>query len=77
MKIKETLLSILGDLHPELDFENEDALVTDGVLDSFDIVSLVAQINSEFDITVGIDELEPENFDSVDAMEKLVESLLD
>lgn len=77
MRIKETLLSILGDLHPELDFENEDALVTDGVLDSFDIVSLVAQINSEFDITVGIDELEPENFDSVDAMEKLVESLLD
>ena len=77
MKIKETLLSILGDLHPELDFENEDALVTDGVLDSFDIVSLVAEINSEFDITVGIDELEPENFDSVDAMEKLVESLLD
>ena len=77
MRIKETLLSILGDLHPEIDFENEDALVTDGVLDSFDIVSLVAQINSEFDITVGIDELEPENFDSVDAMEKLVESLLD
>ena len=77
MKIKETLLSSLGDLHPEIDFENEDALVTDGVLDSFDIVSLVAEINSEFDITVGIDELEPENFDSVDAMEKLVESLLD
>ena len=77
MKIKETLLSILGDLHPEIDFENEDALVTDGVLDSFDIVSLVVEINSEFDITVGIDELEPENFDSVDAMVKLVESLLD
>ena len=77
MQIKETLLRILRDLHPEIDFENEDALVTDGVLDSFDIVSLVAEINSEFDITVGIDELEPENFDSVDAMEKLVESLLD
>lgn len=77
MKIKETLLSILSDLHPEIDFESEEALVTDGILDSFDIVSLVAEINSEFDITVGIDELEPENFDSVDAMEKLVESLLD
>lgn len=77
MKIKETLLSILNDLHPEIDFESETALVTDGVLDSFDIVSLVAEINSEFDITVGIDELEPENFDTVDAMQKLVESLLD
>lgn len=77
MKIKETLLSILNDLHPEIDFESETALVTDGVLDSFDIVSLVAEINSEFDITVGIDELEPENFDTVDAMQKLIESLLD
>lgn len=77
MKIKETLLSILKDLHPEIDFESETALVTDGVLDSFDIVSLVAEINSEFDITVGIDELEPENFDTVDAMQKLIESLLD
>lgn len=77
MKIKETLLSILNDLHPEIDFESETALVTDGVLDSFDIVSLVAEINSEFDITVGIDELEPENFDTVYAMQKLIESLLD
>ena len=77
MKFKETLLSILMDLHPEIDFESETALVTDGVLDSFDIVSLVAEINSEFDITVGIDELEPENFDTVDAMQKLIESLLD
>lgn len=77
MDIKGTLLKILGDLHPEIDFENETALVTDGVLDSFDIVSLVAEINSEFDITVGIDELEPENFDTVAAMESLVSSLLD
>ena len=75
--MKETLIEILKDLHPEVDFEAEIALVSDGILDSFDIVSLVAEINSEFDVTVGVDELEPENFDSVDAMCKLIKELQD
>ena len=75
--MKETLIEILKDLHPEVDFEAETALVSDGILDSFDIVSLVAEINSEFDVKVGVDELEPENFDSVDAMCKLIKELQD
>ena len=60
-----------------MDFETETALVTDGILDSFDIVSLVAQLNDEFDITIGVDDLEPENFDTVDAMLALIESMRD
>ena len=75
--MKEQLLEILEDLRPEVDFENETALVTDGILDSFDIVSLVAQLNDEFDITIGVDDLEPENFDTVDAMLALIESMRD
>lgn len=75
--MKEQLMEILKDLRPEVDFESEIALITDGILDSFDIVSLVAQINSEFDITIGVEELEPENFDSVDAMLALITELAD
>lgn len=75
--MKEQLMEILKDLRPEVDFESETALITDGILDSFDIVSLVAQINSEFDITIGVEELEPENFDSVDAMLALITELAD
>ena len=75
--MKEQLLEILEDLRPEVDFETETALVTDGILDSFDIVSLVAQLNDEFDITIGVDDLEPENFDTVDAMLALIESMRD
>ena len=75
--MKEQLMKILNELRPDVDFENETALVTDGILDSFDIVSLVGEINSEFDVTVGVDELEPENFDTVDAMLDLIASLLD
>ena len=75
--MKEQLIKILNELRPDVDFENETALVTDGILDSFDIVSLVGEINAEFDVTVGVDELEPENFDTVDAMLDLIASLLD
>ncbi len=75
--MKEQLLEILDDLRPDIDFESETELVTNGVLDSFDIVSLVAQLNDEFDITIGIDDLEPENFDNIDAMIALIESMRD
>jgi acyl carrier protein len=75
--MKEQLMKILNELRPDVDFENETALVTDGILDSFDIVSLVGEINAEFDITVGVDELEPENFDTVSAMLELIAELAD
>ena len=75
--MKEKVLKILTDLRPDVDFNNESALVSDGILDSFDIVSLVAELNSEFDITIGVDDLEEENFDTVDAMVELVNDLLD
>ncbi len=75
--MKEQLLEILDDLRPDIDFESETELVTNGVLDSFDIVSLVAQLNDEFDITIGVDDLEPENFDNIDAMIALIESMRD
>lgn len=75
--MKDQLMEILNELRPDVDFENETALVTDGILDSFDIVSLVGELNTEFDITIGVDELEPENFDSADAMLELINKLAD
>lgn len=75
--MKEQLMEILKELRPDVDFEKEKALVTDGILDSFDIVSLVGELNSEFSITIGVDDLVPENFDTVEAMETLIASLAD
>ena len=43
----EQLLEILSELRPDVDFENEDSLVTGGILDSFDIISLVGMLNDE------------------------------
>ena len=75
--MKEKVLAILKEIRPDIDFENEKALITDGLLVSYDIVSIVGELNDEFDIAIGVDELEPENFDSVDAMVDLIKELED
>ena len=73
----ETLLNILSDLHPEVDFENETGLIDNKILDSFDIVTIVAEIDSEFDVQIPAVELTPENFNSAQALYALVEKLMD
>ena len=71
----ETLMEILEELRPDVDFANEKSLVSGGVLDSFDILSLVGQLNDEFDITIRPAHLVPENFNSAEAMLSLIEKL--
>lgn len=73
--MKEQLMEILEELRPDVDFESETALITDGVLDSFDIVSLVGELNDNFDVDIHVEDLLPENFNNVDAMIALVEKL--
>ena len=73
----EQLLEILSELHPEVDFETEDQLIDNKILDSFDIVTIIAEINSEFDVAIPAEEIVPENFNSSKALWELVEKLLD
>ena len=73
----ETLMAILEELRPDVDFANEKSLVTGGVFDSFDIISLVSQPNDEFDITIKPANLLPENFNSAEAILSLIEKLQD
>lgn len=73
----EKILKILKSIRNDVDFENETKLIDDGILDSFDIVSVVAELCEEYDITITADMLEPENFNSAAAMLALVERILD
>lgn len=75
--MKEKILDILEGIRPEIDYEMEENLITDGLLDSFAIVSIINALNDEFDIEVTIGELRPENLNSVDNMVQLVERLID
>ena len=71
------LMEILQELRPGVDFENETQLITNGVLDSFDIVALVGELNDEFDIEIKPNNLVPENFNSAKAMMAMIEKLQD
>ena len=73
----EELMEILEELRPDVDFENETALITDGVLDSFDIVALVGELNDAFDIEIKPNNLVPDNFNLAKAMMALIEQLQD
>ena len=71
----EELLSILKELHEDVDFELEEGLVDDGILDSLDIVTLITEINDTFDISIPAEEIIPENFNSAAAIWALIEKL--
>ena len=71
------LMEILEELRPDVDFENETLLIGNGILDSFDIVSLVTALNDAFDIEIKPNDLVPENFNSTAAILALVEKLQD
>ena len=69
------LLDILKTIRTDIDFENEEHLIDDGILDSFDIISIVSELNENYNIDIGVNDLLPENFNSVYAIYNLVEKL--
>lgn len=71
----EKLLEILEGIRPDVDFANEIKLIDDGILDSFDIVSIISELNDEYDIAIRVTELKPENFNSKEAIMNLVQKL--
>lgn len=71
----EELLAILEELHPEVDFANETGLIEEGILDSFDIVTLISEISETFDVTISAEYIVPENFNSAEALYALIRKL--
>lgn len=73
----EDLIKILSEIKPGVDFEEEENLMEDEILDSFDIVSLVAKIDEEFDVEITPKDLVPENFKSAKTIYDLITKLQD
>ncbi len=73
--MRERILEILQDQRPDVDFESETELVSGKILESFDIVSIVSELDDEFDIEITPKDLKAENFDSLEALENLIERL--
>lgn len=71
----EELLEILEELHDDVDYSTCTTLIDDKILDSFDIVTIVAEVNNVFDVQIPAEELVPENFNSAAALYALIERL--
>ena len=71
------LLEILENLHPEVDFDTCTTLIDDKILDSFDIITIISEINEEFDVVIPAEEIIPENFNSAQALYALITRLAD
>lgn len=71
----EQLKEILEEIRPDIDFETAKDLIDGGVLDSFDIISIVGELNTTFNIEINVEDLLPENFNSMSAMSELIKKL--
>ncbi len=71
----ETLLEILNDIDETVDWENETALIDDRILDSFGVISLISELEDQFEVEIDASEIIPENFNSADAMWKMIQRL--
>lgn len=72
----EELLEILKNIRADVEFETEDKLIDNSILDSFDIIAIVSELNDHYDIEISADDLLPENFNSAKAIKQLVDKLL-
>ena len=70
--MREQIMEILTDIRGDVDFENETRLIDDNILASLDIVAIVGEFNDTFDIEITVEDLVPDNFNSVDAMIELI-----
>ncbi|TMU56193.1 acyl carrier protein [Flagellimonas algicola] len=70
--MKEKIITFLTEIRPEFDFSESSNFIEEGMLDSFDIVSLVASLDEEFEISIDGTEILPENFSSVEGIIQLL-----
>ena len=72
----EEFISMLKGIKPNVDFEKEEALVDDGLIESLDIISIISEISDKYGVQIPSDEIIPDNFNSAEALYELVQDLM-
>ena len=76
MDTKEKVIAILAEIKPTKDLSGLNNIVEGGFLDSFELMQLISLLSESFGVEIGIEEIAPENFNSADAMAKMVDRLI-
>lgn len=77
MSVKEQVMSIMNELMPTKDLTNVNDIIEGGYIDSFELVSLIAALSEHFNVEIDIEELTPQNFNSVDDIVSLLNRLIE
>lgn len=72
MEITKKLIGIFSTLKPEVSFAPSDELIESGLIDSFDLILIVAEIEKEFNIAIPGEMILPEFFSSVESIANLI-----
>lgn len=70
--MKDKILAMLKEQQPDFDFEENIDFIAEGYLDSYDIITLIADLEAEFSIIISALDILPENFASINALEILI-----
>ncbi len=73
----DTILEILNTIKPGTDFTKSEDFIKDHLLESMEVLQLVTELNDEFDITITLPYIKPENFKSLETIHAMVEEILD
>lgn len=73
--MRDQIIEILEDINPDVDYETCTTIIDDRHIESLGMVSLVAELEDEYDITIPAVEVVASNFNSVDAICALVKRL--
>ena len=66
------VLELLKELRPEFDFNSSQDFISDGMIDSFDVISLVSMFDKEYGIKIKGRDIVPENFSNIESIENLI-----
>jgi len=75
MTIKEQIIEILKEVKQGSSLEGVTDIVEGGYLDSFELMALIAALTDTFDAEISVDDIAPENFNSIDAMAAMIERI--
>lgn len=70
--MKSKIVEILNEIRPEFDFGIETNFISQAMLDSFDLITLVTELDEAFDISIDGTDILPENFETIEAIEALL-----
>ncbi len=74
--MEEKILEIIKEnAGSDTDWASQTTLIDDELIDSFDVVAIISDLSDEFDIEITVDDMIPENFNSIEAMESLIRRL--